>query len=149
MSRKIIFPALLVAILGIFLWAVSGRVIAMITSGEPIMIALAIAGILIIALVGYAMAREWQLAFTVSAMARVLAERGELPEDTLPRSPGGRIDREAADAAFEQARIVTQQRPEYWGAWYNLAFAYDAAGDRKRARSTLRTAARLYRSSGD
>ena len=65
--------------------------------------------------------------------------------DALPRSPGGRIDRDAADAAFVVMRERVEAEPESWKAWYNVAFAYDAARDRKRARSALRTAARLYR----
>ena len=33
-------------------------------------------------------------------LADQLEAEGWLPEDDLPRSPGGRIDREAADAQF-------------------------------------------------
>ena len=56
------------------------------------------------------------------------------------------FDLDAADAAFEVARARTEAEPESWEAWYLLSFAYDAAGDRKRARSGLRRAAALFRS---
>ncbi len=87
--------------------------------------------------------REWALAVAVQRMADELATRGDLPEDTLPRSPGGRIDRSAARAAFEAARVDAEAHPEDWAARYRLGFAYDAAGDRRRARAALRLAARL------
>jgi hypothetical protein len=91
-------------------------------------------------------AREWLLAIDVQRMADRLAERGELPVDDLPRSPGGRVDREAALEAFGTVRAEAEQAaPDDWGAWYRLAFAYDAAGDRRAARAALRTASRIHR----
>ena len=47
---------------------------------------------------------------------------------------------------FAQVFARTEAEPESWEAWYLLSFAYDAAGDRKRARSGLRRAAALFRS---
>ena len=78
-------------------------------------------------------------------MADELAAADELPVDDLPRSPGGRIDRAAAREAFEPARERAEAQPDDWRSWYHLAFAYDAAGDRRRARESLRTASRLHR----
>ena len=91
-------------------------------------------------------AREWRLAVDVQRMADELAAADELPVDDLPRSPGGRIDRAAARAAFEPARELAEAEPDDWRSWYHLAFAYDAAGDRRRARESLRKASRLHRS---
>ena len=76
---------------------------------------------------------------------RQLAAAGRLPADDLPRTPGGRIDRAAADEAFVVAREAVEQAPQDWAAWFRLGFAYDAAHDRRRARTALRTAARLRR----
>ena len=90
-------------------------------------------------------AREWRLAVDVQRMADELAAADELPVDDLPRSPGGRIDRAAAREAFEPARALAEAEPDDWRSWYHLAFAYDAAGDRRRARESLRTASRLHR----
>ncbi|KTR54674.1 hypothetical protein SA11R_08410, partial [Rothia kristinae] len=57
----------------------------------------------------------------------------------------GRIDREAADAAFPARRAEVEREPEDWRAWFRLALAYDAAGDRKRARRAMRDAVALDR----
>ncbi|MGO1317980.1 MAG: hypothetical protein ACTMIR_13225 [Cellulomonadaceae bacterium] len=92
--------------------------------------------------------REWQLAAVVQRMADTLADADQLPVDDLPRSPGGRIDRTAADAAFAPLREAAVAAPQDWRARYNLAFAYDASGDRRRARATLREAAALFRAAG-
>lgn len=142
--KKYIAPILVTLLLAVFLYAAGTRIVAMFQTGEPIIIAIAVAVTLILIAILWAIYKEWRMAFTVQKMGEELASRGELPVDDLPRSPGGRIDREAAKAQFDSLRTTTQADVDNWSAWYNLAFGYDAAGDRKRAREALRTAARLY-----
>lgn len=133
------------ALLALYIWALAGRGWTMIVTGEPILIAIGL-GILVLPLLVLAfIAREFWLAARVQAMADELAAAGDLPVDDLPRSPGGRIDRAAADAAFGPRRAAVREAPDDWRVWYHLAFAYDAAGDRRRARAALRRASRLYR----
>ena len=133
------------ALLALYVWQIAGKGVAMIGTGEPVLIAIG-AGVLIIPLLVIGLiVREFWLAATVQSMADTLFAEGKLPVDDLPRSPGGRIDRAAADEAFEPHRAAVEAAPEDWRAWYHLAFAYDAAGDRRRAREALRRAARLFR----
>lgn len=136
----------LTALLVVYLVLVAGRAVDLVRTGEPVGIALGVAFGVLPILVLVLVAREWVLAMDVQKMADTLAARGELPEDDLPRSPGGRIDREAALGAFDAYRLQAEQagRGE-WGPWYRLAFAYDAAGDRRHARAALRTASRIHR----
>ena len=147
MNKKALLGAVAVtALLALYVYAIWGRAQALIGTGEPVGIAIGV-GVLIIPLLAVGLiAREWWLGMVVQQMADQLAAAGELPVDDLPRSPGGRIDRAAADAAFVTMREQVEATPESWKAWYNIAFAYDAARDRKRARASLRTAARLYKS---
>ncbi|WP_125775402.1 hypothetical protein [Antribacter gilvus] len=135
------------ALLALYVWQIAGRGIAMIRTGEPVLIAIGLAVLVIPLLVIGLIAREYRLASAVQRMADELAAEGDLPVDDLPRSPGGRIDRAAADAAFEPRRAAVEQRPDDWRAWYHLAFAYDASGDRRRARAALRQASALHRTS--
>jgi hypothetical protein len=136
----------LTALLALYVWLVAGRAVALVRTGEPVGVVLGIAFGLLPLLVLVLVAREWLLAIDVQRMADRLAERGELPVDDLPRSPGGRVDREAALEAFGAVRAEAEQAaPDDWGVWYRLAFAYDAAGDRRAARSALRTASRIHR----
>nr|WP_216645399.1 hypothetical protein [Isoptericola halotolerans] len=132
------------ALLALYVWAIAGRGAAMLTSGEPVLIGIGAAVLVIPLLVLGLVAREFWLAARVQRMADELAAAGELPVDELPRSPGGRIDRVAADEAFGGARDAVDAAPQDWRAWYHLAFAYDAAGDRRRARGALRRASALF-----
>ena len=56
------------------------------------------------------------------------------------------VDRAAADEVFPRYRAETEANPEAWWAWLRLALAYDASGDRRRARSATRRAIALERS---
>ncbi|WP_029288886.1 hypothetical protein [Cellulomonas sp. HZM] len=136
---------LVTVLLGIYLWVVAVRATALVRTGEPVAVVLGAALWVLPVLVVWLVWREWSLAVDVQRMADELAEADELPVDELPRSPGGRIDRAAAREAFEPARDRAEAEPDDWRSWYHLAFAYDAAGDRRRARESLRTAHRLHR----
>lgn len=124
--------------------AVAGRGLALVRTGDPVAVALGVAVLLLPVLGLGLLVREWRLAVDVQRMADRLAADGALPVDDLPRSAGGRVDRAAADAAFAHARRGVEEAPDDWAAWFRLGFAYDAAGDRRRAREALRTAARLW-----
>lgn len=135
----------LTALLAIYVAAFAVRAVQLVRSGEPVGIGLGVALLVVPLLVLAFVAREWLLAVDVQRMADELAAADELPVDDLPRSPGGRIDRAAARAAFGPHRERVEADPHDWRGWYLLAFAYDAAGDRARARAALRTASRLHR----
>ncbi|WP_421733289.1 hypothetical protein [Cellulomonas sp.] len=135
----------LTGLLALYVWLVATRATALVRTGEPVGIGLGIAFWILPPLVIWLVAREWLLAIDVQRMADELAAADELPIDDLPRSPGGRIDRAAAREAFEPARELAEAEPDDWRSWYHLAFAYDAAGDRRRARESLRTASRLHK----
>jgi len=78
-------------------------------------------------------------------LAKTLIARGEYPEFDLTLRPSGRATRESADAEFVRFSAATQASPESWSAWYSLGMAYDAAGDRRRARAAMRQAIKLAR----
>ncbi|MBR7827482.1 hypothetical protein KDK95_14280 [Actinospica sp. MGRD01-02] len=63
--------------------------------------------------------------------------------DALPRSPGGRVDKSAADELFAKRKAETEASPEDWRCWYRLAAAYYAAKDSSRARAAMRHAVKL------
>ncbi len=145
MKKGMVAAAVVTLLLVIYLVAVFDRGVALIGSGEPLGMLLGLA-VLLLPVLGVALlAREWWLAHQVQQMADELAASGGLDADTLPRTPGGRVHRGAADEQFAVSKAAVEAAPEDWGAWFRLGFAYDAARDRRRAREALRTAARLHR----
>lgn len=107
------------------------------------------AAYLVLPIVGaWALIRELMFGARTEKMASILAEEGRLPVDDLPRTPAGRIVREAADAEFPKYKAETEADPEDWRSWFRLSCAYDAAGDRTRARRSMRQAGKLFAASG-
>lgn len=114
----------------------------LIGTGEPAGVAIGVALLVFPVIAGGALVAE--LVFTVRADrlgARLEAE-GELPDERLPVLPSGRIDRSAADAVFPRYQAAVEASPDDWRTWYRLGLAYDASGDRRRARWALRQAIR-------
>jgi len=116
------------------------RGVLLIGTGEPVGVVLGLAVLVIPVIGAYLVWREFQFGRATERMANELAAVGGLPVDDLPRRPSGRIDRAAADAAFARYKEEAEAAPEDWRVWFRLAVAYDAAGDRKRARAAMRTA---------
>jgi hypothetical protein len=136
--------ALLVVILVFYAVLIGAKGVAFLGSGEPVAMVLGV-GVLVLPLLGLALVwREIVFGRRSAELAAALEAEGGLPLDDLPRRPSGRVDRDAADAAFEVRQAETQARPDSWQAWYRLALAYDDAGDRSRARWSARRAIELY-----
>lgn len=75
-------------------------------------------------------------------VARVEKE-GTWPDLGIETRPSGRAVRASADAAFSKHSAHVEQNQNDWHAWFTLSLAYDACGDRKRARSAMRKAIAL------
>jgi hypothetical protein len=126
-------------------FVILGRMaMAFIDSGRPAAIGLGFA-VMILPLIG-----TWVMVSTLRAglvhqrLARRIQQDGmELDVSSLPRTPSGRIQRDAADALFLTVRDELDSDPDNWQRWYRLARAYDYAGDRGRARETMRKAVEL------
>ena len=88
--------------------------------------------------------REVEFGRRTAVLAATLEREGGLPVDDLPRRPSGRVDRGAADAEFVRMREQAEANPDDWRTWFRLALAYDAAGDRTRAREAARHALDLH-----
>jgi tetratricopeptide (TPR) repeat protein len=126
---------------------VGQRAVLFVSTGEPVAIALGVA-LLVLPLLGlFALVVELRFGLRTQAIVRQLASEGELPVDDLPRRASGRYERESADAAFPAYKEAVEAAPDDWRAWFRLGLAYDACGDRRRARQALRWAITLRRDS--
>ncbi|TFB86395.1 hypothetical protein E3O44_11645 [Cryobacterium algoricola] len=132
-------------LLAFYLVLVGWRALLFLQSGEPVGIAIGVA-LLILPVIGvWALVLELTFGTRSARLVRLLEASGELPVETLPIRASGRPVRDAADADFPQYRDAVDAAPEDWKAWFRLGLAYDAAGDRKRARGAIRTAITLER----
>lgn len=113
---------------------------------QPLAKALGLGTLGVVAVGLWTLYREIRFGMSMEKMGRTLEAEGGLPEDDLPRSPGGRVDRTAADAQFQTYRDQAEAAPDDWRSWYLLGLAYDASGDRSRARGSMRKAAGIFHS---
>ena len=134
------FAAMTCALLTLYLAHIAQQGFVMLASGSVAGIVLGAGMILLPILGAWALVREVLFGARIQRMARELAASNELVEDNLPRTPSGRVDREAAAAEFESFAEAVEQEPNNWKAWFNLACMYDAGGERKRARAAMRNA---------
>lgn len=142
MRPKVLAGLIAVALVGYFL-LMARQALLFISEGG--LLTLLGGAILVLPLLGtYVVVREWQFGRRTAALADELARRGDLPVDDLPKRPSGRPQREAADQRFAERAQEVHEAPNDPGAWFRLAVAYDDAGDRKRARASMRKAVALF-----
>ncbi len=137
--------ALMVVLIVFYAVLVAFKGIALIQAGGAVGVLLGLA-VLVVPLLGLALVvRELQFGAQSAKLADDLAAEDGLPLDDLPRRPSGRVDRDAADDRFAQMRAEAEAEPDRWQSWFRLSLAYDAAGDRSRARAAARHAIDLHR----
>ncbi|QYF74292.1 hypothetical protein [Cryobacterium sp. PAMC25264] len=134
------------ALLVFYLVLVGWRAVLFIQSGDPVGILIGVALIVLPIIGAWALLREILFGARCERLVKQLEAEGELPVNDLPSRPSGRPYREAADAQFPQYREAVDAAPKDWRAWFRLGLAYDASGDRRRARAALRTAMSLEKS---
>jgi hypothetical protein len=133
------------ALLALYLVLVTVRAVAFLGTGQPLGVGIGVALLVLPVLGAWALVRELLFGVRSGRLVRTLGAEDGLPRDDLPRRPSGRVDRAAADAAFDGYRSAVEKAPDDWRAWLRLGLAYDASGDRRRARAAVRRAIALAR----
>lgn len=130
------------ALLALYIVLVGQRALILLSSGDAVGIVMGIALIVLPIIAVWALARELWFGVRAEQLGRRLEEDGAVPDESVAVLPSGRVDRAEADALFPAYRADVEAHPDDWRAWYRLGLAYDAAGDRRRAREAVRTAIR-------
>ncbi|MEO7146747.1 MAG: hypothetical protein ABIW81_02225 [Terrimesophilobacter sp.] len=138
--------AVMAALLLLYLALVVQLAFRLIAVDEAVARGLGFALLVLPAIGLWALAAELVFGVRSERLARRLIDENRLPLQDLPRSPSGRINRAAADAVFGDFEAETRASPDAWESWYRLGMAYDACGDRRRARGAIRQAIVLGRS---
>lgn len=143
--RNRIAAIVMAVILALYLVLVLQRAIMLMATGEGILIAMGIALLVLPLIAAWAIGRELLFGARTEKLVKLLDAEGGLPIEDLPHRASGRPLRDAADEEFPRYKAEVEAQPESWRAWFRLGLAYDASGDRRRARSALRESIRLYR----
>ena len=130
-------------LLAVYIVLVGQRAVLLVQSGDPVGVTMGVVLLVLPLLAAWGLGRELWFGVKAQRLGARLEREGGLPEDEVSVRPSGRVLRDEADEVFPRYREDAEQHPDDWRAWYRLGLAYDAAGDRRRARDAVRTAIRL------
>lgn len=130
-------------LLAVYIVLVGQRAVLLVQSGDSVGVTMGIVLLVLPLLAAWGLGRELWFGVKAQRLGTRLEREGGLPDDEVTVRPSGRVLREEADAVFPRYRADAEAHPDDWRAWYRLGLAYDAAGDRRRAREAVRTAIRL------
>jgi tetratricopeptide (TPR) repeat protein len=134
----------LAAVLIVYFVLVGSRGVLLIRQGTVVTVVFG-ASVLVLPMIGaWFLWQTTRFARSANRLAAVLDAEGGLPVDELVRTPGGRIDRDSADAVFAKRRAEAEEAPDDWRAWFRLAVAYHDARDTPRARKAMQRAIALH-----
>ena len=121
--------------------AVLGQRGVMLLTGEALIGKFMGGFILVLPLVAlWGIIRELRFGLQIEKLADKIQAEGRWPNFNFETRPSGRPIRSSADAVFEEYKIKAQNTPEDFHVWFDLGLAYDATGDRRRARAAMRKA---------
>ncbi len=135
--------AVMTVLLLLYIVLAGQRAVVLLTSGDGVGVAMGVALIVLPIIALWAIGRELWFGVRAQRLGETLDAEGGLPREEIEVRPSGRATRDDADALFPAYRADVEARPGDWRAWYRLGLAYDAAGDRRRAREAVRKAISL------
>ncbi len=146
--RTRIAVAIMAVLLALYLVFAVRYGLVLIGVSTPVAIGIGVA-LLLLPIVGvWALVAEILFGVRADRLAKRLEHEGGMPSEPVPVSASGRVDRAAADELFPKYQAAVEASPESWRDWFRLGLAYDASGDRRRARWATRAAIRLARAPG-
>jgi hypothetical protein len=127
----------------VYLFLMTNQAITLILVDNPIAKTMGFALFGLPAVGVWALIRELVFGIQVEKLAKVVRDTDTWPLFDLELRPSGRPVRASAAKVFEEFAAKAQQSPDDWHSWFNLSLAYDAAGDGRRARASMRKAVAL------
>ena len=133
------------ALVLMYLVLVADRSFALVGSGEPIGIAIGSLMLFLPTVAFWGIYMELRFGLRIEKLGEELKKQNAWPQFPFELKPSGRPTKESAQEVFEQFRQDVEADQNNWKAWFALGLAYDAAGDRSRARKAMRQAIALTR----
>ncbi|MEY4494673.1 MAG: hypothetical protein RL570_788 [Actinomycetota bacterium] len=143
MSRAKIGALVMSALLLVYVILLANTAITLLATGVFVA---QIMGLLIITfpLIGvWAIVVELRFGIATEKLVARVESSGTWPDLEIETRPSGRAVRSSADAAFAKWSAAAAENDTDFQAWFNLSLAYDACGDRRRARAAMRKAIAL------
>jgi cytochrome c-type biogenesis protein CcmH/NrfG len=108
---------------------------------EPSVVAKAMGVALLVlpAIAAWAILTEIRFGIDAERLARINTQ----PQLQFELRPSGKPTKESAAAEFERVKTQVAQDLGNWELWFRLGESYEAAGDRKLARKSIRKAIKL------
>jgi tetratricopeptide (TPR) repeat protein len=135
------------ALVLVYLVLIAERSYALILSGDLIGIALGSIMLFLPAVAFWAIAMELRFGLRIEKLGEILKQEKAWPQFPFEYRPSGRPTKASAEAVFDEYRKAVEADELNWKAWFALGLAYDAAGDRARARRSMREAIALANNS--
>jgi hypothetical protein len=123
-----------------YVFLLGGRALTMLAEPNPVAIALGVGMLVFPVFAIWAILREIKFGIDAEKITK-RALSIELPELELVLRPSGRATKESAALAFDSVKQNFDE--SQWTQWLLLSEAYEASGDRKRARESMRKAISL------
>lgn len=142
MKTRIIIGVITLVLI-VYLVVIAKSAWIMLTTGRTVAVVMGVCLVVLPIIAAWAIVRELWFGVRAERAGRRLEAEGGLPDDDVAVYASGRVVRDDGDAVFPRYREAVQQHPGDWRAWYRLGLAYDAAGDRKRARNAIRQSLKL------
>ena len=143
MSRAKIGALVMSALLLVYVILLANTAITLLATGVFVA---QIMGLLIITfpLIGvWAIVVELRFGIATEKLVARVESSGTWPDLGIETRPSGRAVRSSADSAFAKWSAAAAENDTDFQAWFNLSLAYDACGDRRRARAAMRKAIAL------
>lgn len=131
------------ALVLVYLVLVAERSIALLVSSEPIGVSIGALMILLPMLAFWGIFMELRFGLRIEKLGAILKKENAWPQFPFDFRPSGRPTKASAEAVFDVYREQVQSDENNWRKWFALGLAYDAAGDRPRARRAMRRAIEL------
>ena len=135
------------ALVIMYLVLVAERSIALVNSGNVVAIAIGAGMLFLPAIALWGIFMELRFGLRIEKLGKVLMAENAWPRFEFELRPSGRPTKESAQKVFGIYQREVEQEETNWRKWFALGLAYDAAGDRARARKAMREAISLSQQS--
>ncbi len=125
----------------LWVFSLAGRGLILLQEPDPIAQIMGLAILVLPVFAVWSIFSELRFGFRAQKLGERLEALG-VPDLQLEFRASGKATKESAQSAFERVSQVLTQG-ESWQLWFQLGQAYEANGDRKRARSAIRRAIAL------